>query len=459
VARSSRFQITAGAAIMLVMFLVAIYFAGRETFREHAAQVQRLATVGAATSTWVDPQGLPNYAVIRKSLATLPVPPDGAFYVVDLIHHALIGAEGPDALLAHASFGDVPGDGIHEDADGVGRVYGSAVSESGEWKVVVGLPRRLVWESVMPVYRRNAFNAGWWYVLSVGLMFLFVSRWLGSQRALERIAARVTAGDLSTPPIVPMATTELDQMQRTMIEMITRVRELQRQVVRQERLAAIGVLVSGVAHEINNPLQAILGFSQVLSSRSDMPAEARADLAIIQRESERASMIIRNLSRFTRQQPDGPVPMRLNDVVHWIGEMWQRRFDDNGITFEVIDQSVKTVNAVATEIQQVALNFLTNAEYAVVNNPAPNAERRIVLRTRDTESGCVRLEIEDSGPGVTAANEANLFQPFFTTKPVGEGTGLGLSVSYGIVQSHGGTIGHDRGGLGGARFYLELPAQ
>jgi two-component system NtrC family sensor kinase len=333
------------------------------------------------------------------------------------------------------------------------------VSGSGEWKVVVGLPRRLVWESVTPVYRRNALNAGWWYLMSVGLLFLFVSRWLRSQRQLEEMAARVTSGDLTTPPVVPMATKELDQMQRTMIEMITRVRELQRQVVRQERLAAIGVLVSGVAHEINNPLQAILGFSQVLSSRSDMPGEARADLAIIQRESERAGTIIRNLSRFTRQQPDGPVPMRLHDVVNWIGEMWQRRFDDNGITFEVVDQSVKTVNAVATEIQQVALNFLTNAEYAVVNNAAPKAERRIVLRTRDMENGCVRLEVEDSGPGVPAENEGNLFQPFFTTKPVGEGTGLGLSVSYGIVQSHGGTFGHERGRLAGARFFLELPAQ
>lgn len=443
---------------MMVLFLAAVFFASRQTFREHAAQVQKLAHVGAAAATWVDPNGLPNIAVINKSLATLPMPPDGVFYVMDLVHHTIIDSKGPAELLAATQFGQIPEDGVHDDVDQVGRIYGSAVSESGEWKIVVGLPRRLVWESVMPVYRRNAINAGWWYVLSVVLLYLFLARWLRGQRELEKIAARVTSGDLSTPPVVPMATSELDKMQRTMIEMITRVRELQRQVVRQERLAAIGVLVSGVAHEINNPLQAILGFSQVLASRADMPPEARADLAIIQRESERASMIIRNLSRFTRQQPDGPVPMRLSDVVTWIGEMWQRRLQDNGITFEVVDQSVKTVNAVATEIQQVALNFLTNAEYAVLNNTAPNAVRRIILRTRDTANGFVRLEIEDSGPGVPGTNERNLFQPFFTTKPVGEGTGLGLSVSYGIVQSHGGTIGHERGELGGARFYLEIPA-
>jgi signal transduction histidine kinase len=425
----------------------------------HGLDRLRLAHVGAAAATWVDPAGLPNYEVIRKSLSTLPIPPDGVFYVVDVIHHTIIGADGPRALLDATSFGGIPEDGISDDVDGVGRVYSSAVSESGEWKVVVGLPRRLVWDSVMPVYRRNALNAGWWYLGSVVLLYWFIARWMRGQRELEEIAARVTSGDLTTPPIVPMATSELEKMQQSMVEMITRVRELQRQVVRQERLAAIGVLVSGVAHEINNPLQAILGFSQVLSSRPDMSAEARADLVIIQRESERASMIIRNLSRFTRQQPDGPVPMRLNDVVQWIGEMWQRRFDEHAIRFEVVDQSVKTISAVATEIQQVALNFLTNAEYAVLNNPAPTSERRIILRTRDTSHGFVRLEVEDSGPGIAGADEGKLFQPFFTTKPVGEGTGLGLSVSYGIVQSHGGSIGYERGELGGARFYLELPAQ
>ena len=107
----------------------------------------------------------------------------------------------------------------------------------------------------------------------------------------------------------------------------------------------------------------------------------------------------------------------------------------------------------------MALNFLTNAEYAVLHDAAPGGTRRIILRTRDSGYGFVRLEIEDSGPGVSGENEGKLFQPFFTTKPVGEGTGLGLSVSYGIVQSHGGTIGHERSPLGGARFYFELPAQ
>lgn len=447
----------AGAAVMLLLFLAAVSFASRQTFREHAAQLQRLARVGAAAATYVGPKGRPDLGIIFKALSTLPVPEDGVIYVLDLIHGTVLGSSGPPSVLAATPFEDVPSDGPHVDADQTGRVYGTATSPSGEWKVVVGLPRRLVWESVTPVYRRNAINAGWWYLLSLGALYFFIARWLRGQRELENIATRVTAGDLRTPPLVPMATSELEEMQRTMVHMITRVRELQRQIVRQERLAAIGVLVSGVAHEINNPLQAILGFSQVLSSRTDMPPEARGDLAIIQRESERASTIIRNLSRFTRQQPAGPAPMRLNDVVVWLGEMWHRRFEEDNIEFEVIDRATKITTAVASEIQQVALNFFTNAQYAVLHN-AGRGVRHITLRTYDTDNGCVRLEIEDSGAGVSNADEEKLFQPFFTTKPVGEGTGLGLSVSYGIVQSHGGTIGYEKSPLGGARFYLELPA-
>jgi C4-dicarboxylate-specific signal transduction histidine kinase len=110
--------------------------------------------------------------------------------------------------------------------------------------------------------------------------------------------------------------------------------------------------------------------------------------------------------------------------------------------------------AVFTELQQVLLNFVINAEQAIVHSGA--ATRRIIIRTMDAR-GRAHIEVEDSGPGVSPEHEAKLFQPFYTTKPVGEGTGLGLSVSYGIVQSHGGRIGYRRGDGGGAVFWFELP--
>jgi C4-dicarboxylate-specific signal transduction histidine kinase len=136
--------------------------------------------------------------------------------------------------------------------------------------------------------------------------------------------------------------------------------------------------------------------------------------------------------------------------------LWRGRLAEQSIVFEIDDRSRRVVNVVASELQQVALNFLVNAEYAVLHSG--RSDRRVVVRTRDTGAGWVRMEVEDSGDGVSPEDEAKLFQPFFTTKPVGDGTGLGLSVSYGIVHSYGGTIGYERGAMGGARFYFELPA-
>jgi two-component system NtrC family sensor kinase len=184
-----------------------------------------------------------------------------------------------------------------------------------------------------------------------------------------------------------------------------------------------------------------------------MPAEARAELALIQKESARASAIIRNLSRFGRQNPE-PSPVRLSDVVASVMELRQRKLEELGIDVDVDERSTATVMAVFTELQQVALNFVINAEQAIVQSggPAP----RIAIRTSDRGTWA-SLEVEDSGLGVRPEDEAKLFQPFYTTKPVGEGTGLGLSVSYNIIRSHGGRIGYRAAPGGGALFYFELP--
>jgi C4-dicarboxylate-specific signal transduction histidine kinase len=274
--------------------------------------------------------------------------------------------------------------------------------------------------------------------------------------------------------MLKMPSSELERLQLSFGEMVRKLRQarealsaqvaeerrireelelLQRQVIRQERLAAIGVLVSGVAHELNNPLQAILGFAELLQMRRDLPPQTRADLELIQKESARASAIIRNLSRFSRQQTPDATLITLREVVASVLELRQRKLEESHIELYVDDRSTQVLMAVFTELQQVLLNFMINAEQAVIRADAP---RRITLRTMDVDDR-VRLELEDTGPGVPKENEAKLFQPFFTTKPAGEGTGLGLSISYGIIQSHGGTIGYRSAEGGGAVFFFELP--
>jgi len=185
----------------------------------------------------------------------------------------------------------------------------------------------------------------------------------------------------------------------------------------------------------------------------ELPESVRHDLALIRRESTRASGIIRNLQRFGRQTTE-PSPVKLSDVVASVLELRQRKIESQDVRLDIDDQSEATVSAVFTELQQVVLNFLINAEQAV--SRLDPARRRILIRTSDGRNS-TRLEVEDYGDGVPVGDEPKLFQPFFTTKPVGEGTGLGLSVSYGIITSHGGEIGYRPSHTGGAIFFFELP--
>lgn len=369
---------------------------------------------------------------------------------------------------------DVPATVIRTGVDGIERVFGNAVVERGPWLASVGIPTSVAWGRTAPIYWRNFSVSVASTIIVFGVTFVFARRWLKAFDHLDDTARRVSRGDLSPLDPRPMPTAEMEHLQQTVSGMITnlqsaresiaaqvaderRMREevqsLQQQVIRQERLAAIGVLVSGVAHELNNPLQAILGFSELLQMQKDMPEAARADLTLIQKESTRASAIIRNLSRFGRQMSE-PTPVRLRDVVASVMELRHRKLDELNIRVEVDEQSTASVMAIFTELQQVLLNFAINAEQAIVHGDT--GPRQVVIRTGDRD-GWAWIEVEDSGPGVSAADEAKLFQPFYTTKPVGEGTGLGLSVSYDIIRSHGGRIGYRRGASGGAVFFFELP--
>ena len=293
---------------------------------------------------------------------------------------------------------------------------------------------------------------------------------------LEAAAKRIATGDFAPIELQVMATREFAQLQSASDHMLRRfnetraaldeqmaeerrmleeVQSLQRQVIRQERLAAVGQLVSGVAHEINNPLQAILGFSELLQMQASVPDAIKNDLILIQKESTRACGIIRNLALFARQQTGEAEPIRLADVVASVAELRQRRLEAEGIELRVEDTSRQHVLAVLTELQQVVLNFVVNAEQAIVTSG--RSPGRITIRMGD-EGDRVILEVEDTGPGIPPEQEASLFQPFFTTKPVGQGTDLGLSVSYGLIDSLGGNIGYRSAPAGGAIFYFDLPA-
>jgi signal transduction histidine kinase len=419
---------------------------------------------------------------LERVLASIPLPPGSVVTLTDensvVVARSLeaaqyVGRSAAPGGRARNPF-EVPASAILTGVDGVERVFGNGVVERGPWLASVGIPTSVAWTRTWPIFQRNFTIAIGMTFIIVALTWYFGRRWLNAFDHLDETARRVSRGDLSPLQMNPMPTAEMDRLQGTVSSMITslqkaresiaaqvdderRMREelqsLQQQVIRQERLAAIGVLVSGVAHELNNPLQAILGFAELLQMQKDMPEQARADLTLIQKESTRASAIIRNLSRFGRQMSE-PTPVRLRDVVASVMELRQRKLEELNIAVEIDEQSQSLVMAIFTELQQVALNFAINAEQAIVHANA--SERHITVRTGDRD-GWAWIEVEDSGPGVPPEHEAKLFQPFYTTKPVGEGTGLGLSVSYDIIRSHNGRIGYRRGASGGAVFYFELP--
>jgi C4-dicarboxylate-specific signal transduction histidine kinase len=213
--------------------------------------------------------------------------------------------------------------------------------------------------------------------------------------------------------------------------------------------------VSGVAHELNNPLQAILGTVELLERHTNLPPEVLSEIAFVKTQSGRAREIIRNLSRFSNQQPGPEMLVDMRDVIAEVIQLRKADLDKSSIVLDVESSSVRKVNANFTELEQVTLNFVINAQQAL--EAAPRSPGRILIRLVDSGRN-VRLEVADNGPGVRPDDEPKLFQPFFTTKPVGKGTGLGLSVSYGIIDSYGGAIGYLRNEWGGATFFFELAA-
>ena len=419
---------------------------------------------------------------LEKVLKSIPLPPGSVVTLTDA--RSVVVARSLDAAQyvgrAAAPGGtprnpyEVPATAILTGVDGVERVFGNAVVDRGPWLASVGIPTSVALARTLPIWQRNfAISIGVTILVAV-LTWMLGRHWIRAFDHLDATAGRVSRGDLTPLEPKPMPTAEMERLQETVSSMITslqnarasiasqvdderrmrqEVQSLQQQVVRQERLAAIGVLVSGVAHELNNPLQSILGFAELLQMQQDMPEHARQDLTLIQKESVRASAIIRNLSRFGRQALD-PSPVRLRDVVSSVMELRHRKLEEANISVHLEERSHGLVLAIFTELQQVLLNFAINAEQAIVQN---NPQRReIIIRSGDRD-GWAWIELEDSGPGVPTEHEAKLFQPFYTTKPVGEGTGLGLSVSYDIIRSHNGRIGYRRAPNGGAIFFFELP--
>ena len=231
-------------------------------------------------------------------------------------------------------------------------------------------------------------------------------------------------------------------------------RDLYQQLLQAEKLAALGQTISGVAHELNNPLATILSWAERLAERP-LDDTSRRGVDVILGEAERAARIVRNLLTFARKRQSTRSMIDLNQVVR--ETLALRAYEQRLTNIDVVTAlaaGLPQVFADAHQIQQVLLNLVINAEHAMVS---ANGRGSLVIRTwHDIERDAVVVEVADDGPGIAPDMRGKIFDPFFTTKEVGKGTGLGLTVAYAIVQEHGGRIRVEERATG-ASFLVELP--
>ncbi len=232
-------------------------------------------------------------------------------------------------------------------------------------------------------------------------------------------------------------------------------RRLQDRLVQAEKLTAIGQLIAGVAHDLNNPLTSVVGFADFLAESADVPPRIREPLRVIQQEAERASKIVKNLLSFARRQ-ETRQSAAIRPILEATAGLFRSQLSADSVTLETeIEADLPDLDLNPNQIQQVFVNLIQNAAHAIAAAGRPGTVR---LRARPWMDG-VAVDVSDDGIGMSAEIAGHVFEPFFTTKPEHQGTGLGLSICQGIIKEHGGRITlvtePDRGSI----FTIELPGR
>jgi two-component system NtrC family sensor kinase len=234
----------------------------------------------------------------------------------------------------------------------------------------------------------------------------------------------------------------------------TERRRLQDQLIQSEKMSAIGQLIAGIAHDLNNPLASVVGFADFLGEVPNVPPQLREPLTVIREEAERASNIVKNLLSFARKQEHQRRPTALQPLLDATFVLLRNQLMAHRVEAIVeVEDGLPMPDIDPNQIQQVFVNLINNAAQAIASTGRPG---RVLVRARRWLDG-VAVDVIDDGPGMSETLAAQVFEPFFTTKPEGEGTGLGLSISQGIVREHGGRIMLSTEESRGSTFSVQLP--
>jgi len=254
---------------------------------------------------------------------------------------------------------------------------------------------------------------------------------------------------------VPVRYAGRDAIQISLRDLSERTR-LEQRMRQTEKLSALGQLISGVAHELNNPLAIVMGRAQLMMARDNVDPKIKTDLALMNHESERASKIVQRLLAFARPQPPEKNHLQLNELIEQVAELLEVDTRNQRIQLVLeLDRALPKTMADAHQIEQVLMNLAQNAKQAMLEDKKARAR---VLRIRtEIKHGAIRISVIDNGPGIPPQNLGKIFDPFFTTKPTGVGTGLGLSICFSILKEHGGNLFVQSEVGRGAAFTMELP--
>jgi len=245
------------------------------------------------------------------------------------------------------------------------------------------------------------------------------------------------------------------KLYRELEKKIQEIQEMQIQLVQSEKLAAVGQLAAGVAHEINNPLTGILGFTEILLQSNGLSAQQREDLESVLHQSKRCREIVQNLLQFSRRRKPNKEAISLEKVLQPTLDLVQYDFRSANIEIrKSIPKDLPPIHGDPSQLEQVFLNIVTNARHAMEDKGGGGV---LAIKASGGPAGIV-IRFEDNGRGIAPEHIGKVFDPFFTTKAVGKGTGLGLSISYGIIQQHNGTIRVESTLGAGSAFIIELPA-
>jgi len=280
---------------------------------------------------------------------------------------------------------------------------------------------------------------------------------------LINASIQVSQGNLS-PELGPISKSNLGVLQKTFKEMLTALQERDKQsenkLLQSEKQASIGKLAGGVAHEINNPLTGIFTFTHMLLRRTDISAEVRSDRETIAQETERVRKIVKGLLDFSRQTELDREPTDVNRLVRYTISLVENQALIKGIHLSSEQgEGLPMIILDRNQMQSVLLNIIINALDATDPGGSITVSTGIGVSASQPDRKGVQIVCNDTGCGIPPENLDKLFDPFFTTKDIGQGTGLGLSVSYGIIERHGGTIWVQSKVGRGSTFTIWLPIE